>query len=224
MMSDPTAELEENRLITAYLVGQLSDAEADAFEERIAQDPAVYRRVESVLRLKEGLAVLEERGAIATLLQPSRRRWRWLIGIAALLLIAAGIWSWRSNMSSSRGVLARAVAELNLPTTGAVIEARYVWAHTRGGDAQEVVVKRNVEIAQIKLLPADLAANHAYRVTLERLEPASGSSLEALDALAGGDGYVTVYLAASRMRPGIYEMSIASSGASESEKFQFRIE
>src|SRR5258707_8902658 len=84
----------ERQVIERYLAGQLSDAEADAYEARLELQPELARAVEQIARMKTGFAVLERRGELAKLLAhpvaPPIRRAPWLAAAAAVFVGAIG--------------------------------------------------------------------------------------------------------------------------------------
>ena len=86
--------IDNQHLIARYLAGQLDDAQSAAFESYYAQHPEVVRDIERMLRLKEGLAVLEERGELKALVR-KRDYWRPGLGLAAgIAVLVVGVWLW----------------------------------------------------------------------------------------------------------------------------------
>ena len=85
-----TNHIADRQVIERYLAGQLSDAEADAFERDLEAHPALARDVEQVARMKTGFAVLQRRGELAKLLAqpvaPRQRRTAWVATAAAVVL------------------------------------------------------------------------------------------------------------------------------------------
>lgn len=88
-------------LVERYLLGQLSEAEAQAFEEYLLVHPEAAAAVEDAERLRRGLRVVEAEdaaaappatppGKVAPLRRPGWRRWAAPLAAAALLAVALG--------------------------------------------------------------------------------------------------------------------------------------
>src|SRR4029453_3357903 len=60
--------IDDEHIVARYLAGQLDEAEAAAFEKHYENDRDVVREIERTLRMKEGLAVLNERGELDALM------------------------------------------------------------------------------------------------------------------------------------------------------------
>src|SRR4051812_47740139 len=96
--------IDDEHLIARYLAGQLTARDAEDFEAHYAQDPDTVREIERVLRLKEGLAILRERGELDELLRarPAYQRWQPALGLAAgLLVVIVGLWFWVGRTTAS---------------------------------------------------------------------------------------------------------------------------
>jgi anti-sigma factor RsiW len=74
--------------VQKYLAGRLSDAEAEAFEERLFTDDALAGEVERALEIRAATA--PARAATATA-RPRRRAWLALAAAAGIAVVAAGI-------------------------------------------------------------------------------------------------------------------------------------
>src|SRR5262249_42689001 len=89
--------IDDEHIVARYLAGQLDARDAAAFEAHYANDPETVREIERVLRLKEGLAILKERGELDDLV--SRRSvasyWQPALGlVAGLAVLMIGVWLW----------------------------------------------------------------------------------------------------------------------------------
>ena len=90
--------IDQQHIIARYLAGQLSTAESAAFEAHYTSHPEVVREIERTLRLKEGLAVLRDRGELDALLQ-QRNYWRPAMGLAAgIAVLVIGVWLDRKSV------------------------------------------------------------------------------------------------------------------------------
>jgi len=74
--------------VQKYLAGRLSDAEADAFEERLFTDDALAGEVERALEIRAATAPA---GAARAAARPPRRAWFALAAAAVIAVVAAGI-------------------------------------------------------------------------------------------------------------------------------------
>src|SRR4051812_22804392 len=90
--------ISDRQVIERYLAGQLSDAEADAFERDLEARPELARDIEQIARMKTGFSVLERRGELAKLLArpvaPPKRRAAW-VAVAAAAVLAVGFMAFR---------------------------------------------------------------------------------------------------------------------------------
>jgi hypothetical protein len=114
---------EEIDLIARYLAGRLSDTESTRLEARVAAEPGLYERVEEVLRLQEGLAVLAQRDDLDALLrEPPWRKRLGIWGAAALGLAVIGLGVWWASREPPAGVLVLSVADLPMGARAPTIE------------------------------------------------------------------------------------------------------
>ena len=74
--------------VQKYLAGRLSDAEAEAFEERLFTDEALAGEVERALEIRAATAPA---GAARTTARPPRRAWLALAAAAGIAVVAASI-------------------------------------------------------------------------------------------------------------------------------------
>src|SRR6185295_5251458 len=132
----------DRQVIERYLAGQLSDAEADAFERELEAHPELARDVEQVARMKTGFAVLERRGELAKLLAqpvaPPKRRPLWVASAAAVVL-AIGLLVFRQGETPAPTALlalsldalsSRSESPIPLRSSVALARARGVGADT----------------------------------------------------------------------------------------------
>jgi hypothetical protein len=200
-----------------YLADELSAADAAAFEARVAAEPQIYRDIDFSLRLKEGLATLEERAELAPLMTRDRRRVFAAAAIAAAMAVLVGV-VWFSRTASHAGpiILARARAELldesgkPLPLAGRVTLVR-----TRGlVQADEVTLPTARATIELSVLPPGAEAEARYSVLLNRREtgrstPAAGE-IRGLTVDAGG--YLDVFVDSSTLKPGAYAITLRAEG------------
>jgi cytochrome c-type biogenesis protein CcmH/NrfG len=107
------AEIESEHVVSRYLAGQLSDADETAFNEYARRHPEVFQDVELTLRMKEGLAVLRDRGELKPLLRD--RHWRLSSTVAAasvVIVVALTLWTWLHVSHPQTAVLAGEAKQL----------------------------------------------------------------------------------------------------------------
>lgn len=214
-----STQTDARHMISRYLAGQLPANECDAFERALSEQPDLRDATEQILRFKEGLTRLHERGELDALMRsPSPRRWLPYAAAAALAILALGGLLWLQISSRAPAMLALSAKAFvtrgeNMPS----IVGSYLLARTRGGEAStEVKATQSRGAIELRLLPSALSMDVHYSVRVNRLgESASGTIVGQIDAgPAAPDGYVTVYLNSQQLRPGDYEVSLAPSAAS----------
>ncbi len=205
-------------MISRYLAGQLPANECDAFERALSEQPDLRDATEQILKFKEGLARLHERGELDALMRShSPRRWLPYAAAAALAILALGGLLWLQISSRAPAMLALSPQTFvtrgdNAPS----ILGSYLLARTRGGESgTEVKAPQSPGAIELRLLPSALSMDVHYSVRVNRLgESANGKIVGQIDAgSAAPDGYVTIYLDAQQLRPGDYEVSLAPSAA-----------
>jgi len=199
------------QLVRDYLAGSLSDVATRDLESRISRDPALVRTLEELLRFREGLEILRDRGEIAALLAPRPRPWlRWVLPLGAAAAIAAAV---LIAILPQPALMSAELAGLRLPGSAPhQIVANYSLAAARQG-----IPTLDLPAAgpiQIRVLVTG-AAGTEYRVTLQRRDASGGSS--SIGAVSGlrpdTAGFVTVYADAARLAPGDYSVSATAKTA-----------
>jgi hypothetical protein len=220
-------QIDAEHVVARYLAGQLSSAEENGFEDYVASHPEIFREIESTLRMKEGLAVLRDRGELAALLRG--RDWRPSFAAAAaavLVVLALGVWSWRHAAAPMAPVLAGLPGFVGHDSGSLPIFATYTLIRSRGESADvDIQLPAQHAAIQIKILPSVFVTQGRYRATLQRIGADGEKSLvRDIDGLqAAGDRFVTLYLDSAQLTPGSYEISLAqadSSAASEADRFR----
>jgi hypothetical protein len=211
-----------NHVIERYLAGQLSDAEADAFERSVEAHPELARDVERIARLKTGLAVLERRGELAKLLAqpvaPPRRRAAW-IGIAAAVVLAVGIVVFRpTDAPAPAAQLAVSLEALSshsespIPLRASVALAR---ARGMGADAELTSSGRSPGAAELELATGG-AAGTRYAVELLAVDSAGARAVAKLPGAITDDvGALHLFVALHALPPGPYLLRLTPAGAGD---------
>lgn len=199
-------------MVADYLAGRLSEADAQAFEEQCGQDPGLVGAVEDTLRLREGLATLRADGVLATL---ARRRVAWsnrqLGAIAATLAAIAlliGV-----PLSTRPALVSATVAGLGTRFSATPsVSATYSFALMRQAPREPRLALPGSGALELRMLAPESESARTFATRLESLDP-SGSAvlIGALSGVAPGeDGFVSLFVDASRMKPGRYLLTLAS--------------
>ena len=226
-----SSDIDVTHTIARYLAGRLPAGEAEAFEQRVAEQPELRVGIEQTLRFREGLARLQERGELGALVgAPAARRWLPYAAAAAVLVAIVGALLWLQPRAPAVPVLARSVSAL-AADRGAPpsIVGSYVLARTRGGAAAlDVPVPQTPGALELRIAPTLFSPKNNYAVTLARGAGPAAVSLARIDAgTASPDGYVTVYLDSRRLTAGDYELSLAllypEGTRADSDRFVIRV-
>jgi hypothetical protein len=220
-------------VIASYLAGRLPEGESADFEQRVAEHPEVCREIEQVLRLKEGLARLRERGELDALLRaPAPRRWIPYAAAAsvALATLASVLWlQLRSQTVEMLYVSPNEMAARHHATMA--VRGSYVLARTRGvAGTTEVRLPAEAGAIELRIVPSGASPQTRYSVSLRRLDGTlGGKALAQIDAGSPApDGYVTIYIKSSQLTPGDYELSLTpadSTGTNaKSDRFAIRFQ
>jgi len=219
-------------MISQYLAGQLPANESDAFERSLSEQPDLRDATEQILKFKEGLARLHERGELDALLRaPSPRRWLPYAAAAALAIVALGGLLWSQLSSRAHAMLALSPQAFETRGNAAhSIVGSYLLARTRGGEPLvEVAPTPSSGAIELRILPSSLPSNVRYSVRLNRLgDSGAGATVAQIDAgPAAPDGYVTVYVDSGQLKAGDYEASLLpapENGAiAEGDRFVIRV-
>ena len=224
-------QIDAEHVIARYLAGQLSAAEENGFEEYAASHPEIFREVESTLRMKEGLAVLRDRGELQALLRV--RDWRPSFAAAAaavLVVLALGVWTWRHAVAPITPVMASLPGFVGRDSGSLPVVATYILVRSRGeSPAAEIRAPAQRAAIQIRILPSVFVVGGRYRATLQRIEAGGEKTLVrdigGLEAAA--DRFVTLYLDSAQLTKGRYEIALAESDSttsSESDRFTIHAE
>ena len=212
--------ISDRQVIERYLAGQLSDAEADAFERDLEAHPELARDVEQIARMKTGLAVLARRGELAKLLAepiaPPKRRMAW-IATAAAVVLALGIVVFRqAEAPAPAALLAASLKALSshsdspIPLRASVALAR---ARGMGADAELTSTGKSPGAAELELATGGAAGTH-YNVELFAVDSAGARPVAKLpDATTDATGAVHLFVSLSALPPGPYLLRLSMAGA-----------
>jgi anti-sigma factor RsiW len=214
--------ISERHVIERYLAGQLTDAEADAFERALETHPELARDVERVARMKTGFEVLARRGELAKLLAqpvaPPKRRAVWVAAAAAVVL-ALGILAFRhSGTPAPATLLAVSLDALSsrsdspIPLRASVALAR---ARGMGADAELTASLDAPGAAELELSTGAAAGTH-YAIELLAVDSTGARVVAKVpDTATDASGAVHVFVSLHALPAGPYllRMSPADAGA-----------
>jgi hypothetical protein len=209
-----------------YLADELNAADAAAFEARLAADPRVYRDIDAKLRLKEGLAVLRDRGELAPLTVRDRRRLFAAAAVAAAIALLIGV-AWLSR-TAPRGpvVLARA-AEALLDASGKPLPValRATLMRTRGdAHRNQLALPGTRSAIELALAPSSADGATRYDILLERRESRGSVRIAEIRGVSvDATGFVDVFVDASALRPGTYGIALQAEGAPGGDEIAFAV-
>lgn len=224
-----SAQSDAEDVVLRYLTGQLTPAERDAFERAVTERPELREQTELVLKLKEGLARLHERGELDALLRaPRRPSWLPYAAAAAVAIISLIAWAWFYLRVAPSNPLALSPQQfVSAQQPPARVVGSYVLARTRGSSATTELPRTGV--IELRVLPSVLSS--AVRYHAEVIASNRGASrriVGQLDAgLAAADGYVTLYFDSAKLASGDYELllspSIRVGPDSKADRFAIRV-
>jgi hypothetical protein len=214
------SHIHESEFANRYLAGTLSDAERALYEPDIAQNEDTLRELEATARLKVGLARLRETGELDELLQPAPwARLRPALAVAAaFVVLAVGVVLFQLGGSRSSAPLLAASASLLVDPQGSVLPVTRTFAlfrkRVQGADAT-LEAAAAPQAVELRVLPVTTVAAGDYRVTLSRVGDDRGAA--AVASVAGlrpaADGFLDLYLDASRLPAGSYQLDVLGTVA-----------
>jgi hypothetical protein len=185
-----------------FIVGRLSDAEREAFEDRLVRDPALAGELEQSLRMREGLQELRTRGYFRKAAPRGGSFRIWVPALLAAGCAGLGLFLWLSHVTVPSSVLTTSLESRT-------VAAHFTFLAVRGGSTPDLDLPPT-GLIEFRAAPGTGESSARYRVTLVRNE--SGGIAEPVSALAGialsTDGYVHCYADASRLIPGSYVLRI----------------
>jgi hypothetical protein len=213
-------DVERDVLMSRYLAGRLSDDEAERFEAWWAENPQATRDLEAGARLRSGLADLQRRGELPTVV-----RGAWWSRPLALLSIAASVAAfavgaavWFIAAREPSIPLAAAIGSLPRHSAGTLaLGETYSLLRLRSASADAVVsLPAEPRALAFRVLPEQPSSDGRYRVEFAR----DGERQVATGAVAGlapaPDGFVDVYVDSRGLEPGRYRLTVAPTGAAPS--------
>src|SRR5882672_12471645 len=130
-----STQIDARNVIPLYLTGQMPANESDALERALSEEPELRDEMDRILRFKEGLTRLHERGELDSLIRaPARRRWLPYAAAAGVAIFTFGALLWLQVSNRAPAILA--LSPQDFATRGhkaPSILGSYMLARTRGG-------------------------------------------------------------------------------------------
>jgi hypothetical protein len=215
--------IDDQHIIARYLAGQLDAVSSAEFEAYYAEHPEIVRDIEHTLRLKEGLAVLAEKGELDALLH-RRSYWRPALGLAAgIAVLMVGVWLWMGQTTASP--MAATIAALTDAQGQPLrVASTHMLVRTRGS-AQGVAIAlpRERGAIELQMIPSSRSENGRYHVRLAQLDGANaiGPVAETSATANPADGLVTTYVDSGRLTPGRYAIELVPEAPPDSSGDRF---
>jgi hypothetical protein len=228
-MTDP---LSNAVVVRDYVAGRLSDAERQAFEERLSRDARLVREVEESLRLREGLQMLREQGVLGELRHPRRQALPMRFARAAVAatvvgaLIVASLVFYR-GMHAPPIVAASLAALRGASSAPPQVVGRYSFAAMRGEASTPELLLPTRGALELRALTARVDTRRTFTITLlglgATMTPAGGV-VEHL--VPDADGFIGVYADLSHLESGTYSLVVEPEGATDptaGSRFEFKL-
>ncbi|WP_129641140.1 hypothetical protein [Peristeroidobacter agariperforans] len=213
--------IDDHHIVARYLADRLSDPEREAFEAYYLEHPEILREIEAAARFKSGLAQLRDSGELEALLKPTPwyARWRYLaIAAAAVFIIGVAFYI----RTPTPPLMAANLAALGGPST---VAGSHAVLRRRGSSFDaEITLPETGEAIELRVLPEFVAETSRYRLSIARINADDkGKQVAEIEHLsAADDGMVTVYLNATRLAAGDYEVTIADDN-DRTSRFLIRV-
>jgi hypothetical protein len=205
--------IRDAQIIERYLLGTLSAAEEQAFEEAYLADAELLDELEVAERLREGVRDLHGAGPAA----PQQRRSGWLATVASPRFgIAASVVAAAALVSAGALYLQNRVLQSSGPTplTAATHTRLLPLVSVRGADNANVLVAPPPDEWIVLLLDAGFADYDRYRAMLVRRDRNAEQELLRLDGMTPTyEGLLAVGVPGRMLAVGEYEIRLQAGRA-----------
>jgi hypothetical protein len=227
--------IDDHHVVARYLAHQLADAERSEFEAYFLKHPEMVEELEQAAQMKAGLMRLRATGELNFLLQPQptsgHRRWRFgelrgtlggMLAAIVVLLVGAGLWMNRQPAGSEQWLAPTPASLLGPMGKPLHVGDTYTILRTRGEAADvDIELPKVPQALRLRVLPESMSQPAVYRVALYAVDGTvvDGRELHEV-AMVGGlipaeDEFVSVYVDASKVKPGRYRLAIQGAGNGE---------
>jgi hypothetical protein len=209
----------QSQRIAHYLSGRMSEPDLRAFEAELQRSPELVHEMEDSLRLREGLAVLRDRGRLDTRGKlPLNRAWLGMAAAVAVAAVAATLWRFEVPRAPA---LIFASRPADAPVTTREV---LTLIQRRGSDLLQVTEPRPDSLVAVQVRPVDASPSGKYRVSLRIADRGVRAVAELSDVAVGSDGWVQVYVRGRALAKGRYTLALdPMSGTTPATQFDFAV-
>ncbi|HUK01260.1 MAG TPA: hypothetical protein VLW26_03180 [Steroidobacteraceae bacterium] len=204
-----------------YLADALTDAERNAYEERLVREPQTLRELEATARLKVGLEQLRDKGELEEALRanPLTRSPLTFALAAAVASLVIGVSLWSTHGSGSHNALLTSSIATMADESGKVLPLGLTQSllrtRTTSYDAT-IILPTDRSAIQFRVLPELTRGAETFSATLARVK--DDESAEPLGTLRklhrDADGYIDIYADSARIAPGRYRVTVTDEANS----------
>jgi hypothetical protein len=220
-----SARIEAARMVDRYLADELSPEEAAAFEEHLLESPEAQAEVETVRRLKLGLATLREKRELEALVAGNRVLTGGpLYALAASVLILFGIASF--SLTDRGPLLLAESADAFAPEARVVAPTEVLVMRMRDSSYPRVELPQGGQLVELRIDTEAHLGAATFDVQIAR--DGVNEPLARLENLrTAEEGVLKVYFDARASGPGDYRVRLepknAKGEALEPEEFPLTI-
>lgn len=211
MIETPSAE--------RYVAGKLSEEELARFEVAMIERPDLAADVAVRRRIKDGLALLEERKELDAFLKTRPAHYFRFAAAAAVLVLAVGIVAtWQRSAAPLQALF-------NSSETGASrVASSFMLARTRSNELPTFAIQRSGGLVRLRVVVDDPDAA-PFTVRMIASEPRADSRQFAESSISQtSDGFAEIYLDPRELETGGYTLSLkAASGAEQLFPFTLNV-
>jgi hypothetical protein len=195
--------------IANYVSGRMSEGELQAFEADLQRAPELVDEMEQTLRLREGLAVLRDRGQLDGKAQ-ARAIPAW-VGLAASVAVAAvGATLFHYSTSIRNDFL---FTSRPTDAQAAALET-FTIVQTRGADLQRLPEPRPDTLVLLLIRPTFPSPSGHYAVSLSSSDAGQHSVASLAGVEANPEGWVKVFARANALTKGHYALVLTPTPTS----------
>jgi hypothetical protein len=213
-----------------YLADQLSDAEREAFEASLLQNPEITQELEATARMKVGMERLRESGELDKIVRarPFFERPQFLAAAASIGVLAIGLMFVRWQSASEPSMLASTASGF-IDASGKALSVGLTLPMLRTrSENYDAEIKLPVErqALKLRLLPsAPGGAAEKYSVSLAHLKNDGSTETVAVvkDLRPAQDGFISVFADSASLRPGRYQLIVTGEGSEAPASFLIRV-
>ena len=222
-MSGPDlTPMDSTEAVERYAGGRMEVEEEQEFEILMLERPELAAQVEAAQKMRLALRQLQASGELDGLTRRNPRRvpyYALAAGVLLLLVGAALLSLQRAHLPSVASALTASMAELSGGRGVSQLTETFILSSTRANEATPLSVVVGQPPVALQIFPGTPSDLGAYRVALVR-GTGNGDTLAQVEARAGRDGSLRVFLDPGRLVPGEYQISVVGSSQ---ERFDLHV-